>query len=198
MNIDEAALKADPSDSEIMEIAGRWFHTGENQHRADGYYYRSLGTPTNVRGSDLIAFARALLHRSQGQEPVAEGFVDQHGKVINASATIGYLRPCPEDAANGCKIIPLFTHPAPVAVVPAEQAEDSAMLDWLEPQQGVNLVSDDAGKWAVSDSGVQECPPEGGFTTPTAITSFVDPEDWKPTIREAIRAAMSNREAGGS
>ena len=66
--IDEAALKADPSDSEIMEIAGRWFHTGENQHRADGYYYRSLGTPTNVRGSDLIAFARALLHRSQ---PVA-------------------------------------------------------------------------------------------------------------------------------
>ena len=66
--LDEAALKADPSDSEIMEIAGRWFHTGENQHRADGYYYRSLGTPTNVRGSDLIEFARALLHRSQ---PVA-------------------------------------------------------------------------------------------------------------------------------
>ena len=149
--IDEAALKAGISDSEIMEIADRWFCTGENQHKTDGYYYRSLGTPTNVRGSDLIEFARALLHRSQ-----------------------------------------------PVAVVPAEQAEDSAMLDWLEPQQGVNLVSDDAGKWAVSDSGVQECPPEGGFTTPTAITSFVDPEDWKPTIREAIRAAMSNREAGGS
>ena len=66
--IDEAALKAGISDSEIMEIAGRWFHTGENQHRADGYYYRSLGTPTNVRGSDLIAFARALLssHHEDG------------------------------------------------------------------------------------------------------------------------------------
>ena len=72
--IDEAALKAGISDSEIMEIAGRWFHTGENQHRADGYYYRSLGTPTNVRGSDLIAFARALLsshHEDGGRaEPV--------------------------------------------------------------------------------------------------------------------------------
>ena len=89
--IDEAALKADPSDSEIMEIAGRWFHTGENQHRADGYYYRSLGTPTNVRGSDLIAFARALLHRSQDHiadagekvDPSAQGpaelFLQLHG-----------------------------------------------------------------------------------------------------------------------
>ena len=66
--IDEAALKAGISDSEIMEIADRWFCTGENQHRSDGYYYRSLGTPTNVRGSDLIAFARALLssHHEDG------------------------------------------------------------------------------------------------------------------------------------
>ena len=50
-----------PTDDEIMELAGSWFHTGENQKRDDGYYYRSLGTPTNVRGSDLIEFARALL-----------------------------------------------------------------------------------------------------------------------------------------
>ena len=50
-----------PTDDEIMELAGSWFHTGENQKRDDGYYYRSLGTPSNVRGSDLIEFARALL-----------------------------------------------------------------------------------------------------------------------------------------
>ena len=50
-----------PTDDEIMELAGAWFHTGENQKRDDGYYYRSLGTPSNVRGSDLIEFARALL-----------------------------------------------------------------------------------------------------------------------------------------
>ena len=60
-----------PTDDEIMELAGAWFHTGENQKRDDGYYYRSLGTPTNVRGSDLIEFARALLQRSQ---PVAARF----------------------------------------------------------------------------------------------------------------------------
>lgn len=183
--IDEAALKADPSDSEIMEIAGRWFHTGENQHRADGYYYRSLGTPTNVRGSDLIAFARALLHRSQGQEPVAEGFVDQHGKVINASATIGYLRPCPEDAANGCKIIPLFTHPAPVAVVPAEQAEDSAMLDWLDKNNARFQMGWRVGIAPAGNASIQSVIQLGG----QPLTS----------IRAAIRAAIGrNREAGGS
>ena len=83
--IDEAALKADPSDSEIMEIAGRWFHTGENQHRADGYYYRSLGTPTNVRGSDLIAFARALLQRSQ---PVAVVPAEQAEDLIKTDRAV--------------------------------------------------------------------------------------------------------------
>jgi len=60
-----------PTDDEIMELAGSWFHTGENQKRDDGYYYRSLGTPSNVRGSDLIEFARALL-AEQAQEPKAE------------------------------------------------------------------------------------------------------------------------------
>jgi len=135
--IDEASLKADPSDSEIMEIAGRWFHTGENQHRADGYYYRSLGTPTNVRGSDLIEFARALLHRSQ-----------------------------------------------PVAVVPAEQAEDSAMLDWLEK----NLFER---KWGGTIGAPSEFYVRGDFRHTTQKMRG-------ETLREAIRAAMSNREAGGS
>ena len=60
------------SDDEIMELAGQWFHTGENQHRADGYYYRSLGTPSNVRGSDLIEFARALLAAQPAVQQPAE------------------------------------------------------------------------------------------------------------------------------
>ena len=54
-------VAASPTDSQIMKIAGQWFVTGENQLRHDGYYYRSLGTPTNVRGSDLVTFARAVL-----------------------------------------------------------------------------------------------------------------------------------------
>lgn len=139
--IDEAALKADPSDSEIMEIAGRWFHTGENQHRADGYYYRSLGTPTNVRGSDLIEFARALLHRSQ-----------------------------------------------PVAVVPAEQAEDSAMLDWLEREH-------------FSLSAIKEPCGDDQFALWWQVTQGRKSISGHPLAspREAIRAAIGrNREAGGS
>ena len=136
--LDEAALKADPSDSEIMEIAGRWFHTGENQHRADGYYYRSLGTPTNVRGSDLIAFARALLHRSQ-----------------------------------------------PVAVVPAEQAEDSAMLDWLDKNNARFQMGWRVGIAPAGNASIQSVIQLGG----QPLTS----------IRAAIRAAIGrNREAGGS
>ena len=136
--IDEAALKADPSDSEIMEIAGRWFHTGENQHRADGYYYRSLGTPTNVRGSDLIAFARALLHRSQ-----------------------------------------------PVAVVQAEQAEDSAMLDWLDKNNARFQMGWRVGIAPAGNASIQSVIQLGG----QPLTS----------IRAAIRAAIGrNREAGGS
>lgn len=136
--IDEAALKADPSDSEIMEIAGRWFHTGENQHRADGYYYRSLGTPTNVRGSDLIEFARALLHRSQ-----------------------------------------------PVAVVPAEQAEDSAMLDWLDKNNARFQMGWRVGIAPAGNASIQSVIQLGG----QPLTS----------IRAAIRAAIGrNREAGGS
>ena len=136
--IDEAALKADPSDSEIMEIAGRWFHTGENQHRADGYYYRSLGTPTNVRGSDLIEFARALLHRSQ-----------------------------------------------PVAVVPAEQAEDSAMLDWLDKNNARFQMGWRVGIAPAGNAAIQSVIQLGG----QPLTS----------IRAAIRAAIGrNREAGGS
>ena len=135
--LDEAALKADPSDSEIMEIAGRWFHTGENQHRADGYYYRSLGTPTNVRGSDLIAFARALLHRSQ-----------------------------------------------PVAVVPAEQAEDSAMLDWLDKNNARFQMGWRVGIAPAGNASIQSVIQLGG----QPLTS----------IRAAIRAAIGrNREAGG-
>ena len=136
--IDEAALKAGISDSEIMEIAGRWFHTGENQHRADGYYYRSLGTPTNVRGSDLIEFARALLHRSQ-----------------------------------------------PVAVVPAEQAEDSAMLDWLDKNNARFQMGWRVGIAPAGNASIQSVIQLGG----QPLTS----------IRAAIRAAIGrNREAGGS
>jgi hypothetical protein len=64
-------VQAEPTDAAIMAIAGQWFVTGENLHKPDGYYYRSLGTPANVRGSDLIEFARAIL-AAQAAAPAAQ------------------------------------------------------------------------------------------------------------------------------
>lgn len=68
-------------------------------------------------------------------------------------------------------------------------ASDSARIDWLGGQQGVNLVSDDGGKWAVSGDGFQPVPEDGGFTETVSITTFVDPDEWRGDIREAIDAA---------
>lgn len=59
-------------------------------------------------------------------------------------------------------------------------------IEWLNKQQGACLVSDDEGRWAVSGDGLQDCVPEGGFTETTSITTWVDPEYWKPSILEAI------------
>ena len=108
-----------PTDDEIMELAGSWFHTGENQKRDDGYYYRSLGTPSNVRGSDLIEFARALLAEQPAVQQPAEdaGLLDRHGKIrgdLKASAycvgneykpfhpSASHVRPEWRDGWNAC------------------------------------------------------------------------------------------------
>jgi hypothetical protein len=108
-----------PTDDEIMELAGAWFHTGENQKRDDGYYYRSLGTPSNVRGSDLIEFARALLAEQPAVQQPAEdaGLLDRHGKIrgdLKASAycvgneykpfhpSASHVRPEWRDGWNAC------------------------------------------------------------------------------------------------
>ena len=108
-----------PTDDEIMELAGSWFHTGENQKRDDGYYYRSLGTPSNVRGSDLIEFARALLVAQPAVQQPAEdaGLLDRHGKIrgdLKASAycvgneykpfhpSASHVRPEWRDGWNAC------------------------------------------------------------------------------------------------
>lgn len=48
------------------------------------------------------------------------------------------------------------------------------------------LVSDDDGRWAVSDMGSQPIPGENGHTENVCIASWVTPEQWKPTIREAV------------
>ena len=123
-----------PTDDEIMELAGAWFHTGENQKRDDGYYYRSLGTPSNVRGSDLIEFARALLaeqakdaatdHSAEPSNMVKDAaedaeLLDRYGKIrgdLKASAycvgneykpfhpSASHVRPEWRDGWNACYV----------------------------------------------------------------------------------------------
>lgn len=66
--------------------------------------------------------------------------------------------------------------------------KDAARLDWLGLQDGCGLVSDDAGHWAVSGSGMQNVPD----TTPIdlATTYIVMADEWKANVREAIDAAI--------
>ena len=66
----------------------------------------------------------------------------------------------------------------------------------LEECQGVNLVSDAAGKWAVSDAGFQPVPEGDGFNETVSIVSYVDPEDWKPSILEALASYFDLLEDG--
>jgi hypothetical protein len=66
---------------------------------------------------------------------------------------------------------------------------DTQLIEALQEAAGCNLVSDDNGKWAVSTSGTQPIvdTPEG-FTETVGIVSFVEPHEWKSTIREALIA----------
>lgn len=65
---------------------------------------------------------------------------------------------------------------------------DTERLDWLEKQQGSGLISDDARHWAVSTSGMQNVPDD---PPQDIVTNFVvEKDEWRPSIREAIDAAI--------
>ena len=78
---------------------------------------------------------------------------------------------------------------------------DSEMLDWLEKMgNGIGVLHDDHSRWACTGGGFQPLShvKEDGtevFIMDEAIlgrwTFFVDAEDWKPTLREAIADAMA-------
>jgi hypothetical protein len=73
---------------------------------------------------------------------------------------------------------------------------DTERLDWLEKQadEGASpaIVNDDDGHWAVSFCGGQPCPRGDGqgYDEDVEIGTFVDVNEWKPTIREAIDYAI--------
>lgn len=131
-----------PTDDEIMELAGSWFHTGENQKRDDGYYYRSLGTPSNVRGSDLIEFARALLAEQARPTQVMQ---EARETLLIAAANFGGVAPSARDrcirAANALHEVytaqPLKAEQAKDA---AEDAELLATVECLTDESGTEYV----------------------------------------------------------
>jgi hypothetical protein len=82
---------------------------------------------------------------------------------------------------------------------------DTERLDWLEDQTEKGLAPaimyDDDGHWAVSFCGSSPCPRGDGrgYDEPVDLGTFVEPEEWKPTIREAIDYAIASavESAGG-
>jgi hypothetical protein len=74
---------------------------------------------------------------------------------------------------------------------------DSIRLDWLGEREGLALMSDDAGHWAVSDGGFQNVPQDAPCDVST--TFFIEKDRWKPSIREAIDDAIrrENEEMAG-
>jgi hypothetical protein len=71
---------------------------------------------------------------------------------------------------------------------PPTEPTDSEMLDWLEKQQGSSLISDDHSRWAVSGTGFQNVPSDEPTDIETHFLVLAD--EWKPTLRDAIKSAM--------
>lgn len=69
-----------------------------------------------------------------------------------------------------------------------EFRELAELICHLSERDGCNLVSDDDGRWAVSVCGIQPVPEERGFREEVSIVSYVSPEEWRPSIVEALRA----------
>ena len=68
---------------------------------------------------------------------------------------------------------------------------DTERLEWLAKQDGAALISDDFGNWAVSFDGFQNIPEDPGNPSHISTSFFIEAARWKPSIREAIDAVLS-------
>lgn len=66
---------------------------------------------------------------------------------------------------------------------------DTQLLDWLETKEGFALISDDAGRWAVSGSGTQNVVGRK-MAGDVMTTFFVEAREWRKTVRAAIMRMM--------
>lgn len=71
----------------------------------------------------------------------------------------------------------------------AKEITDKDRMDWIERNFGMALLDDDNGHWAVSFSGAQNVP-EGEGPQDIWTSFFVKSDEWHPTAREAIDAAI--------
>ena len=71
---------------------------------------------------------------------------------------------------------------------------DKELLDWLESDYGAGLISDDAGRWVVSESGMQNVP-DLDKAIDISTSFFIKAGDWRNSIREAIKVAMEKEDA---
>ncbi len=73
---------------------------------------------------------------------------------------------------------------------------DKERLNWLGKTYGAGLISDDAGRWAVTVSGMQNVPdPDKASDISTLF--FVEAQEWKGSIRKAIDFAIKTEKAEG-
>lgn len=68
---------------------------------------------------------------------------------------------------------------------------DKEMIDWLQENgDGYALVSDDFGNWAVASNGFQSVPDNPGTPSDIETSFFIEANEWRPSVREAIAAVM--------
>lgn len=76
---------------------------------------------------------------------------------------------------------------------------DTERICWLEAMaeagHSPSIVFDDGEKWAVSFCGCCPAAPEPfeGFPEAVEISAYVEPDEWQPSLREAIDYARSKR-----
>jgi len=105
-------------------------------------------------------------------------------RLLDAFRILGEARYLEEDQPSRDAIYAFVAR-----LLASREHQDSQRLDWLEQQDGLGLISDDGGRWAISTAGFQNVPEEE--PTDIASTFFVPKGEWKTKVREAIDAARS-------
>ena len=71
---------------------------------------------------------------------------------------------------------------------------DTDRLNWIEQQDGIAIVSDDFGHWAVAGMGSQNVPDQSGEPSDIQTSFFIEKTAWKKSLREAIDADREENE----